>query len=210
MGMKILRKVSELFRPARSSEYEHSYAAVPGTPTDLELSPPKSRRKATPRWKKKLPFRRIFTYNVICTLIAHSLMATHLGTFNNLWYVFLSTPVAHTINTEEIAIRVYRRSRHATTGCRFRDGSAGRDWHLHAAIHLPARQRTTRHSEKLADLPSCISDCVYSRPLPLGHTLSLSCSGGERRLLGLDQSLRGVVHSGDGKNFCVAGDDDIG
>ena len=94
MGMKIVRKVSELFRPRRSSEYEHSYAAVPGTPTDLELSPPKVRQKATPRWKRKLPFRRIFTYNVICTLIAHSLLATHLGTFNNLWYVFLSTPVA--------------------------------------------------------------------------------------------------------------------
>jgi hypothetical protein len=94
MGMKIVRKLSELFRPRRSSEYEHSYAAVPGTPTDLELSSPKLRQKATPRWKQKLPFRRIFTYNVICTLIAHSLMATHLGTFNNLWYVFLSTPVA--------------------------------------------------------------------------------------------------------------------
>jgi hypothetical protein len=51
------------------------------------------RRKAVPRWRHKLPFKRIFTYNVVCTLIAHTLMATHLGTFNNLWFVFLSTPV---------------------------------------------------------------------------------------------------------------------
>ncbi|KAN0102221.1 MFS general substrate transporter [Hyaloscypha variabilis] len=93
LGTKIVRKVSQLFRPRRSSEYSHEYSAVPGTPTDLELSP-KPRQKVTPRWKQKLPFRRIFTYNVISTLIAHSLMATHLGTFNNLWYVFLSTPVA--------------------------------------------------------------------------------------------------------------------
>jgi hypothetical protein len=60
----------------------------PGTPTTP------TRKKAIPRWKQKLPFRRIFTYNVICTLIAHSLMATHLGTFNNLWFVFRSTPVS--------------------------------------------------------------------------------------------------------------------
>ena len=51
------------------------------------------RQKSIPRWKHKLQFRQIFTYNVICTLIAHSLLATHLGTFNSLWFVFLSTPV---------------------------------------------------------------------------------------------------------------------
>jgi MFS family permease len=51
------------------------------------------RKKSVPRWKQKLPFRRIFTYNVVCTLIAHTLLAAHLGTFNSLWFVFLSTPV---------------------------------------------------------------------------------------------------------------------
>jgi hypothetical protein len=58
------------------------------------VSPTVPRKKAIPRWRHKLPFRRIFTYNVVCTLIAHTLLATHLGTFNNLWFVFLSTPVA--------------------------------------------------------------------------------------------------------------------
>jgi hypothetical protein len=96
LGMKIVRKVSEIFHCRRSSEFTHEYTAVPGSPTDVELSSTKFREKpkSKPRWKNKLPFRRIFTYNVVCTLIAHSLMATHLGTFNNLWYVFLSTPVA--------------------------------------------------------------------------------------------------------------------
>jgi MFS family permease len=96
MGTKIVRKVTQIFRGRRSLDFPHNYTAVPGTetPSDVELSPITERKKAIPRWKHKLPFRRIFTYNVVCTLIAHTLMATHLGTFNNLWYVFLSTPVA--------------------------------------------------------------------------------------------------------------------
>jgi MFS family permease len=96
MGTKVARKVSQIFRGRRSAEFAHAYTTLPGTETlsDVELSPPAGRKKAAPRWKHKLPFRRVFTYNVVCTLIAHSLMATHLGTFNNLWYVFLSTPVA--------------------------------------------------------------------------------------------------------------------
>jgi hypothetical protein len=60
--------------------------ATPGFPIS-------KRRKAVPRWKQKLPFRRIFTYNVVCTLIAHVLMGCHLSSFNSLWFVFLSTPV---------------------------------------------------------------------------------------------------------------------
>lgn len=56
----------------------------------LPVKPPK---RVAPRYKNKLPFRRIFTYNVICTLIAHGLLTGSQGTFNNIWYSFLSTPV---------------------------------------------------------------------------------------------------------------------
>lgn len=56
-------------------------------------NPKQKREKAIPRYKQTLPFRRIFTPNVVCTLIAHGLLACHLGTFNSLWFVFLSTPV---------------------------------------------------------------------------------------------------------------------
>lgn len=89
----------------RHADSSHAYAALAGDERidssiedPVEMSPFTSfqqpeRRKAIPRWRQRLPFRRIFTYNVICTLIAHSLVATHLGTFNNLWFVFLSTPV---------------------------------------------------------------------------------------------------------------------
>ena len=42
--------------------------------------------------KAKLPYRRIFTRNVICTFLVHGLLAGHLGAFHNLWFLFLSTP----------------------------------------------------------------------------------------------------------------------
>jgi MFS family permease len=43
-----------------------------------------------PKPKKKLPFRRIWTPNVLFTLLAHFTTAFHIGTFNNLWFIFLS------------------------------------------------------------------------------------------------------------------------
>lgn len=35
----------------------------------------------------------MFTRNVIAALSCHSLLAFHVGTFNSLWFIFLSTPV---------------------------------------------------------------------------------------------------------------------
>ncbi|KAL3422666.1 MFS multidrug transporter [Phlyctema vagabunda] len=100
LGSKCGRKIGELFRGGRQSvDASHAYMAISGQDqeTDVEMSSTTTklkRKRAIPRWKQKLPFRRIFTYNVVCTLVAHTLMACHLGTFNNLWFVFLSTPVA--------------------------------------------------------------------------------------------------------------------
>ena len=88
----------------------HDYNALPGddsfTPerlsTDLELQPtPTSATSRTgqlfdkpvlPIRRRKLPFRRIWTRNVVITLSAHGLLAMHVGTFNSLWYIYLSTP----------------------------------------------------------------------------------------------------------------------
>ena len=39
----------------------------------------------------RLPFHRIWTPNVLCTLFAHFTTAFHIGTFNNLAFIFLST-----------------------------------------------------------------------------------------------------------------------
>jgi hypothetical protein len=63
-------------------------------PTEVLLSAPAKKPKlVAPRYRSKLPFRRIFTHNVVSTLIAHSLLAGINGTFQNIWYSFLSTPV---------------------------------------------------------------------------------------------------------------------
>ncbi|KAF2263107.1 MFS general substrate transporter [Lojkania enalia] len=46
----------------------------------------------TPTPRKKLPFRRIWTHNLIMTLASHGLLAMHVGTFNSLWFIYLSAP----------------------------------------------------------------------------------------------------------------------
>ena len=55
---------------------------------DIESKP--TAKPAKSKSKKKLPFRRIWTANVLFTLLAHFTTAFHLGTFNNLWFIFLS------------------------------------------------------------------------------------------------------------------------
>ncbi|KAH7074217.1 major facilitator superfamily domain-containing protein, partial [Paraphoma chrysanthemicola] len=42
--------------------------------------------------RQVLPFRRIFTRSLIITLSAHGLLAMHVGGFNSLWFIYLSTP----------------------------------------------------------------------------------------------------------------------
>ncbi|TKA67611.1 hypothetical protein B0A49_09265 [Cryomyces minteri] len=58
---------------------------------DIELQQAPRHPSPTTR-KRKLPFRRIWTRNVLFTFLAHGLLAAHVGTFNSLWFVFLSTP----------------------------------------------------------------------------------------------------------------------
>lgn len=44
------------------------------------------------RVKRVLPFRRIWTKNVLFTLLAQAFFDFQMGAFNNLWLLFLSTP----------------------------------------------------------------------------------------------------------------------
>lgn len=83
-----------IFRRGTSQKYHavgnHGAMGLGIRSEDMEMrsqpapSPPKRRRK--------LPFRRIWTRNVLAVLLAHAMLACHVGTFNNLWFVFLSTP----------------------------------------------------------------------------------------------------------------------
>ena len=87
---------------SRGDSRDYAYAAInseePNTPTSplVEFTPggrPASSSSKPPKRKAKLPFRRIWTFNVLCTLLSHFIIAGHLGTFSNLWAIFLSTPV---------------------------------------------------------------------------------------------------------------------
>ena len=104
-GLCRRRKESIAYTPLRSRD--------PSISTDLEMAPASPRDSAdgallsaasasapgpAPRTKgrrytQKLPFRRIFTFNVVMTFVAHFFLAFGAGTFNSLWAVFLSTPV---------------------------------------------------------------------------------------------------------------------
>lgn len=104
------RKIANTFRllSGRHRSSKHAYAVISdrggsldiqdhGSTEETDQMEPaitKPAKKGGVHYKQKLPFRRIFTYNVTCTLIAHFLLGFHLGGFNNLWFVFLSTPVA--------------------------------------------------------------------------------------------------------------------
>ncbi|GAB7329194.1 hypothetical protein MBLNU13_g01012t1 [Cladosporium sp. NU13] len=80
----------------RKSPHEYIEVADSSTPTariDVEMqSSTTPAAPSHPKPKQRLPFRRIWTRNVILTFLAHGLLAMHVGTFNNLWFVFLSTP----------------------------------------------------------------------------------------------------------------------
>jgi hypothetical protein len=103
-GLRIGRMVRRyLFR--QNVAIASGYSAIPrdefGASNSLELQPtPTSAHpdqyttsdKTHKGVRQKLPFRRIWTRNLILTLLAHGLMAMHVGGFNSLWFIYLSTP----------------------------------------------------------------------------------------------------------------------
>ncbi|KAF3357821.1 hypothetical protein VdG1_05486 [Verticillium dahliae VDG1] len=105
------------YRPLHTHSRHHSTLSDLDTDTDVELepdsplgshdddshgasSPPPPpppappRQRPRPRYTARLPFRRLFTRNVLFTFTSHFILALHVGTFNSLWFVFLSTPVS--------------------------------------------------------------------------------------------------------------------
>lgn len=90
-GRRIGQKLSSILRGRRSG-----YSTVPTSDADPDLDEAAGVAttpvKQGKRYTQTLPFRRIFTRNVSVTLFAYFLMTAHVGTFNSLWFVFLSTP----------------------------------------------------------------------------------------------------------------------
>lgn len=73
------------YRPIDDREPSDSFELI----STVESAKPVAR----PRYTQRLSFRRMLTRNVVLTLASHFLLALHLGTFNALWFIFLSTPV---------------------------------------------------------------------------------------------------------------------
>lgn len=88
--LKLSRWILRVVYRRRPSQ-EYSAIGQHDRADDVELQSPIS-KASKPTIRRKLPFRRIWTRNVLWTLLSHGLLAMHLGTFSNLWFVFLSTP----------------------------------------------------------------------------------------------------------------------
>ncbi|KPM36451.1 hypothetical protein AK830_g10127 [Neonectria ditissima] len=91
LGSRLGRRLLAFVR-ARFSGGDVAYSSVPTSEVELVEGEAAAKRPVR-RYTQKLPFRRIFTRNVSVTLAASFLMGVHLGSFNSLWFVFLSTPV---------------------------------------------------------------------------------------------------------------------
>lgn len=83
---------SPLYSRLPFSDYDEEGPLLsrPNDPTEsyeLEEKAAKPTRHA-----RVLPFRRIWTKNVLCTLLAQAFFDFQMGAFNNLWLLFLSTP----------------------------------------------------------------------------------------------------------------------
>lgn len=88
-GSKLGHKLASLLKGHR-----RGYSAIPDTEVELNVDEGSAAaRKPGKRFTQRLEFKRIFTRNVILTFCASFLMTFHVGTFNSLWFVFLSTPV---------------------------------------------------------------------------------------------------------------------
>ena len=82
--------------PTNPPHHRHHPSTSSSSSTSSSHSPPTTPnpRRRRQRYTHRLPLSRIFTRNVVLTLLASFALAFHVGTFNSLWFVFLSTPVA--------------------------------------------------------------------------------------------------------------------
>lgn len=81
------------------SSPRHSYAIL----KDEDASQPEEEmaflnsedsQDTSPTLPNILPFKRIFTKNLCCTIAAQAIMEAHMSTFHSIWSSFLSEPVA--------------------------------------------------------------------------------------------------------------------
>ncbi|KAI9782191.1 MAG: hypothetical protein M1839_005305 [Geoglossum umbratile] len=89
---RLWRKIKSCTNKDQLTDHEYSHIESSGPiasgSTTSSTPPP-----VAPKRTRKLPFWRIWTFNVVCTMLSHFIISGHLGTFSNLWAIYLSTPV---------------------------------------------------------------------------------------------------------------------
>ncbi len=98
LGHRLAALLRRLFRVGDGgSNSRGAYTALPASDVELvadgEAASAPSSKRPRQRYTQRLPFRRIFTRNVAITFFAQFFLTFHIGTFQSLWFVFLSTPV---------------------------------------------------------------------------------------------------------------------
>lgn len=113
MGLYLWQMLSD-FVHRRPSTYD--YAPLTNSPAPvLEMATfedPRGESKPPSPSQSRLPFRRIWTRNVVFTLLTSAVFDFHMGAFNNLWSLFLSTPRSVVPSSDEKhgAVRLFLRS----------------------------------------------------------------------------------------------------
>ncbi|KAI9726821.1 MAG: hypothetical protein M1828_000677 [Chrysothrix sp. TS-e1954] len=96
-GIEARRSVQRLIGRLLCRGPSHKYSRISSNPNEVELATSTPSTSLTPHMKlpihrPKLPYRRIWTRNVLSTFLTHGLLAAHLGAFGNTYFLFLSTP----------------------------------------------------------------------------------------------------------------------
>ncbi|KAK2798040.1 hypothetical protein FQN51_007965 [Onygenales sp. PD_10] len=101
-GRKAGKAILKYLKRDRSPDHYHPLdgTARPHTAESIDLErsvngsiPPTPTTPSIPR-QKRMPFREIWTANVLLTLLSHFALAMHISAFNALTFVFLPTPRA--------------------------------------------------------------------------------------------------------------------
>lgn len=167
---------------------------------ELEEKAAKPKRRA-----QVLPFRRIWTKNVLCTLLAQAFFDFQMGAFNNLWLLFLSTP---RYDPNDPSSPPQKLPFIFTGGLGMPPQSVGfatsipRNHRYGSAVHgLPHDQRPSGHRQELPVLPHPLPPGLRVRAVPLPRAVLVAAPGAGDRRVGLDLHHRGALPPGDGANL---------
>ncbi|KAI1114109.1 MFS transporter [Nemania sp. NC0429] len=97
LGLDLSRRLrAVIFRKSTSDQYHRlesfNIPDSPMTNDSVEKTPVLTTQPTPKRTRRSLPFRRVWTRNVIFTLVTEALFDFQLGAFTNLWTLFLSSP----------------------------------------------------------------------------------------------------------------------